>query len=461
MKHRSTLTALALLGALILSAPVAGQTCSPIGGVDWAQVTLITQPFPFANLFPTPTPEQIQGVPLPNPTTNDIVRREHVYISSSLANMIGIAPYDRNSSVGLNWDWRRPNPQIRVWVEHIDGDLVNDADDTFLNRGKNRSSSAVFTIVGVVQDINPRIWIYRQSTVGNSDRDNGQYKLFAIDTFNGEGKVKTFADSNNDGRLDDVFVRVFRTPVSSSSVTENGVPAPDTHYCEPDGFNGRFQEAAVKTADRRVALLIPHGKDIETKTSDQVAPFVNRLQDNLFNGIDLDLQVNTWDVQGVWGDDQTSKRWHATATNLHESSFPALREMLDREPFAAGRPFQYAVALHGFSATGRRLIIGGQASREERCLVASRIQEEIATVDSAVTVTYEIPAGGTGGLDGDSPNNIVNRLAGPGGIQIEQSKGIRDYSSNLLVAPIARGVAQAVGELIAGEVLPPGICDGF
>ncbi|HSG40305.1 MAG TPA: hypothetical protein VLE27_11755, partial [Thermoanaerobaculia bacterium] len=290
MKHSAIFTALTLVGALAFSAPAAAGVCpldltksdgsivEPIGGVNWTQVTLITQPFPFASLHPMPTAQQIQGIPLPNPLTSDIVRREHVYISSSLANMIGIAPYDRFSSVSLNWDWRMPNPQIRVWVEDTNDQLGNDGGDVFLNIGKNRSSSAVFTIVGVIQDINPRIWIYRQSTVGNGDRDNGQYKLFAIDTFEREGRVKTFADNNNDGRLDKVLVRVFRTPVSSSTVTENGVPSLDTHYCEPDQHNGRFEETAVKTEDSRVALLIPHGKDIETKTSDQVAPFVNRLE---------------------------------------------------------------------------------------------------------------------------------------------------------------------------------------
>jgi phage replication-related protein YjqB (UPF0714/DUF867 family) len=461
MNKKSIFTALALAGALILAAPVAGQTCSPIRGVDWTQVTLITQPFPFASLHPTPTAQQIQGIPLPDPVASEIVRREHVYISSSLADQLGIAPYDQLSSVSLNWDWRMPNPQIRVWVENIDGDSDNDAADTFLNVGKARSSSAVFTIAGVVKAGTPRIWIYRQSIVGNRDRDNGQYKLFAIDTYDEEGKVKTFADSNNDGRLDNVFVRVFRTPVSTSTVTENGVSTPDPNYCEPDGFGGRFQETAVKTADSRVALLVPHGENIETQTSGQVAPFVGRLEGSEFNDTDLELEVNIWNVQGVWGDFQTFKRWHATATNLHESSFPALREMLDRAHFATGRPFQYAVALHGFDSGTRRLIIGGQAPRNQRCFVARRIRDEITAADNAVTVVYEVPNGGGGGLDGDSPNNIVNRLAGPGGIQIEQSSALRGYSSNLLVAPVARGVAQAVGELIAGEVLPADVCTGF
>lgn len=473
MYHKPIFTALALAGALAFTAPAAAATCpldssktdgsivEPIGGVNWTQVSFITQPFPFTSLFPTPTPQQIQGIPLPDPVDSEIVRREHVYISSSLANMIGIAPYDQSSSVTLNLDWRRPNPQIRVWVEDIAAPLGNDGADVFLNLSKKRSSSAVFTIVGVIQDINPRIWIYRQSTVGSGDRDNGQYKLFAIDTFEGEGRVKTFADNNNDGRLDSVLVRVFRTPVSSSTVTENGVPVLDTHYCEPDRHSGRFEESAVKTTDSRVALLIPHGKNIETKTSDQVAPFVSRLENSEFNDIDLDLAVNVWDVQGVWGDDQTFKRWHATATNLHESSFPALREMLDRTPFATGRPFQYAVSFHGFTSSQRKLIIGGGAPREERCLVARRIRTEIEAVDSGVTVTYEVPDGSGGDLDGDSPNNIVNRLAGPGGIQIEQSSGLRGYSSNLLVAPAARGVAQAVGELIAGVVPDSNVCDGF
>src|SRR5687767_8692598 len=96
-----------------------------------------------------------------------------------------------------------------------------DGGDVFVDLGRDLSSSAVFTIVGVLQDINPRIWIYRQSTVGGSDRDNGQYKLFAADNTSGQGRIQTFLDSNNDGRLDNVFVRVFRTPVSSSTMTEN------------------------------------------------------------------------------------------------------------------------------------------------------------------------------------------------------------------------------------------------
>ena len=445
---RGTIPSLALLSALILIAPAGATTCTPVADATGVGVSLISQPFPYASLVQT---SGQAPAALPNPA-DELVNREHAYVSSALASKLGITT--------VNLDWSGPNPQIRIWIEQP-ATFANWKSGTDY---RNRSSSAVFTVVGVLSDAADRIWVYGKRNT--SDRDSGEYKLFATDTNNSGTRVYTsqsFSDADADGILDGVSARAFRTPTSWRQITQNGATTSATSYCEPDAV-GSLKEYGVNVADNRVAALAPHGGATESGTSDQLTPFVTTL-----NAAPYSVPVNTWDVQGKWEDDQTQKRWHATATTISEASSPALQAVLDQAQFdpAAGKAFRFVVAFHGFTATTSNAIevsLGGRAAQSTKCLAVYYIQDALVAagldrheiafiIHDPVAGILDVPDKnnhkvGRQDLKGTEAANIVNRLAAEGGIQLEQSKAVRD--SVTLRNAGATGVAKALGEVING-----------
>ncbi len=83
----------------------------------------------------------------------------------------------------------------------------------------------------------------------------------------------------------------------------------------------------MRKPDDRMLAMSPHGGNIETDTSDQVALFATTLEGS--NG----TPVNTWNLEGSWGDGQTFPRWHITSTMIEIASYPGLTKLL---PFAGG-----------------------------------------------------------------------------------------------------------------------------
>jgi len=443
------------LGALVFVAPAAAQVCTPAADATGVSVSLISQPFPYASLVQT-----LGQAPaaLPNPA-DELVHREHVYVSSALASKLGITT--------VNLDWSGPNPQIRLWIEQP-ATFANWKSGTVY---RDRSSSAVFTVVGVLGDAADRIWVYGKRNA--SDRDSGEYKLFATDTNNSGTRIYTsqsFPDADNDGILDGVYASAFRTPTSWRQITQNGATTSTTSYCEPDAA-GSLKEYGVNAADNRVAALAPHGGQTETGTSDQLTPFVTAL-----NAAPYSVPVNTWDVQGKWEDDQTQKRWHATAPTISEASSPALQAVLDQPQFdsVAGKAFRFVVAFHGFAALTSNALevsVGGRAAQSTKCLAVHYIQDALVAANldlhEIAFIIHDPVAGildapdknnhkvGRRDLKGTEATNIVNRLAAGGGIQLEQSKAVRDDVT--LRNAVAAGTAKALGEVINGTA-PANIC---
>jgi phage replication-related protein YjqB (UPF0714/DUF867 family) len=407
----------------------------------------------------------VQGVTvsLMNAVSDPETRREEMHISRSLAEQLGI---------GTNGFLRftpggEINPQLRVVIQSgaSPGTIAG------------RYSTAVFTVAGIFESGADRIRVYKR--LNSSDKDSGEFKLFT-------GAATPSAGANGD--LVGVTARVFWTPVATSTVTRRNSAdpsAPSTTtiteiFCEPNGANG-FSENGIVEANKRFVLLVPHGGDIETRTSDQVTPVLDTLR------ADWTVHGSLWNTRGVWGLQQTRERWHITATALLGTSFPVLDKLFAEADFAAGRPFQYALALHGYKDTEKGVIVGGQANRQAKCLVVLRIQDRLEAVgrsrteigfrifDPAGAIT--IPAGSytppaeNGGLQAE---NIVNRLspnpdgeAGWGGIQLEQSKGVRDDQTSGSVGSnawlrnvVARGAATALGELITeADSIPADACN--
>jgi hypothetical protein len=452
MKTKIRLTIAALVTALVASlaafAPAAHAACSHFRGVDDVTVRLLTA---------AGDPED---------------RREHIFLSETLADQLGIGPYD--STPLLNFTPNADvNPQVRVIIEtpQIDG----------------RKSSAVFTVAGVFAYPVPSIRVY--GNLNSSDKNSGQFKLFK-DT--GTADVDLTETSAN-GDIRDVEARVIIRPTSKSTVEEDGVATVDEHFCEPtvNSPNG-FVERSLITDDKRFALLVPHGGAIEVKTSDQIAPIVSQL-----DAADVDVQANLWEVSGTWPGSlgQTYPRWHVTGSAVMPESFPALEELLSRADFATGVPFQYAAALHGYDSNDLGVILGGRADRAAKCLVVRRIQDELLTSrDDETEIGFfihdmegnieiantdgDIPTNDTG-YSAQNVNELVNRLSpnasgvpGRGGIQLEQSSAVRtdetdgqegsgtSVRDHWLRFVVARGLARAVEELIAGTA-PANVCNQY
>lgn len=462
MYRKALLASLLALLCAFSASGVQGQ-CVPSTSFS-ASIGLIDEPFDYTDLRPVLTSTEIANLPdLPDPT-DEIPRREHAYISTALADDLGFSPHDSLGNLEVNPDWREPNPQIRVR-------LTSPATISNWKSGttyRNRASNAVFTVVGVIQDSRRIVWIYGGLDGTTVETDSGQYKLFAKDTVSSGSRVPgidTYGDANNDDLLDSVAANVFCSPVSRSIFTFGTSTTTTNHYSENDA-NGSFRETVVRKDDSDFALIVPHGGATELKTSDQIDPFVTTLE-----GITYDIPVTYWKAEGQWSDDQTFKRWHVTSPYISEQSFPALAEMLDETDytwFDAEHPFRRTLAFHGFTSSEADVIIGGGTDLDAKCHVAKKIKAETGMGPVAIRISHngqiiDVLADGNRhvcrkDLDGNSAQNIINRLAADGGIQIEQSADVRNDATYR--DGVAKGAAKAVGELL-NDTAPATPCSGY
>ncbi|HEX4955983.1 MAG TPA: hypothetical protein VF017_21550 [Thermoanaerobaculia bacterium] len=409
------------------------------------------------------------GVGLMTAVSDPEARRETMHISSSLAQQLGIRPSDPGGFLQFT-QGGEINPQLRVVIESPTIDA--------------RQSTAIFTVSGIFTDSADRIRVYRSTS--SSDKNSGQFKLFKDITAPVEVDVTKI---NTAGDITGVSARVYWTPVSISTLTANGSTVANQIFCEPtvNGGNTFVENAIVAPAgEDDFALLVPHGGAIEVKTSDQIPTVLDTLAN------DWSVEGSLWEARGAWSRSQTRERWHITATALYENSFPGLEALFDRADFAPGVPFRYVLALHGYDdSSNLGVILGGQANVEDRCLVALRIQDAAeAARGSRTEIGFRIHRDTGGDItvansaaytppddhEGDSPNNVVNRLSpNPGGdedwggIQIEQSTAVRTDETNgqgqsgatvedaWLRHVVARGAANAIGELI-GSGTPTNAC---
>lgn len=357
-------------------------------------------------------------------------RQEFVHISQGLADALGIASVDTGD------DGENPNPQIRVRIQSVPADY-ND-----ISR-----NNAVFTVTAIVAaDATKRIWVHEQ--VLPDYEESGQFKLFART----DQTLIPTPDLDGNQILDDILVRAFPLPVSKSIYTTIGFyGAGTTLFCEPSTLKSYLEKAYRRVGHNEIAVLAPHGGNIETSTSAQANRFASSYES--LTG----TPVNLWNVEGKWGNDQTDERWHITSTSLNVASYPALQSLL------ADGVFDDAVSFHGFrgrdqpescgaapDATPYEIIVGGGAPASLKCLLAVLIQfvtsEAIAVDvrDEGGDLSFSDACGHhvtTNGRDGTEDDNIVNRVAANGGLQIEQSKTVRDHPTYVDLIPDAVAAA--------------------
>jgi phage replication-related protein YjqB (UPF0714/DUF867 family) len=187
-------------------------------------------------------------------------------------------------------------------------------------------------------------------------------------------------------------------------------------------------ETTVLRSCADIAVIAPHGGSIERTTDAQADRVAS----------DGRFRADSWVCRGPGGG--AFRRWHITSDDLSEASFPGLRALL-----AGGH--ELAVSFHGFSdVPDVDVIVGGLLDDDVRC----RLREEL---ERRLTLVLERPAVvllATSTRDphpGRAPDNVVNRLARRGGLQIEQGLAMRSTSG------ASEAVADVVSQLAA--LAPP------
>jgi phage replication-related protein YjqB (UPF0714/DUF867 family) len=185
---------------------------------------------------------------------------------------------------------------------------------------------------------------------------------------------------------------------------------------------GEFVERIADSPNNQgLVLMAPHGGEIESKSDFQVKRAAEVLAGK---------DVSTWCCMGWRTAGNPYDRWHVSSSIMTPTSFPGLATIADRG-------FAYAVTFHGMKADG--VLIGGAGPQE----LKQMLRQAIKSVLGNHPVSIAEPNGHNSGA---SAGNLVNWITagGGGGIQLEQSKAVRnDYWSD-----VAEAVAEVYAELI-------------
>lgn len=246
----------------------------------------------------------------------------------------------------------------------------------------------------------------------------GSRRQILVDAGNGVVAYTVAAADSNSGEV----IRMGRAAMGRSLLQ---VPPPAPVDVTTDVLaRCELQEIAVLRSCASVAVVAPHGGSIEDETDEQAELVAS----------DPFIRADSWICRAPAGG--AFRRWHITSDDLSEASFAGLRALL-------GVPHEFAVSFHGFGAVGDLdVIVGGLVDEE----VKRRIRDEL---ERRLTAVLQRPARvlrATSSQDphpGLLPDNVVNRLATRGGLQIEQAAAVRR------VRRATRTVAEVVRDELA------------
>jgi phage replication-related protein YjqB (UPF0714/DUF867 family) len=209
--------------------------------------------------------------------------------------------------------------------------------------------------------------------------------------------------------------RRFGSDDEFDGVLDSQVPHPTLDDTKAEEL-GEFVERLHDGASATLIAIAPHGGDIELNTDRQAEHVATRL---------AALDASWWLCRGWKDNDRAFESWHVTSDDTDPRSFPLLASV-------ASRGFAHAVSFHGFSEP--IVLVGGLAPKELR-------QEIARAIDSATgpDVVVQV-AGPDDPFNGDSPDNIVNRLTkgGANGVQIEQGLDVRKEHWAEIAEAVAR-----------------------
>jgi phage replication-related protein YjqB (UPF0714/DUF867 family) len=169
---------------------------------------------------------------------------------------------------------------------------------------------------------------------------------------------------------------------------------------------GELVETTILRPGATVAVVAPHGGFIERTTDTQAECVAS----------DARLLADAWICRGAAGG--AFRRWHVTSDDLSENSFGGLQGLL-------GSRHDYCVSFHGFGQSGGLdVIVGGRVGLATK----QRVREQLETRLCAFLgrpVAILLATSTSDPFPGLAPDNVVNRLATRGGLQIEQASSLR------------------------------------
>jgi phage replication-related protein YjqB (UPF0714/DUF867 family) len=197
----------------------------------------------------------------------------------------------------------------------------------------------------------------------------------------------------------------------------------------------RLREQLLGDASTGLAVLAPHGGDIEIGTDDQAKAVFDAL-----------AQARAWIVRGFNPTLGAHRCWHITASEISERSFPMLAAL-----FGAGASrgaFSHAVAFHGQNDSEAVVVGGGRPRDAAHTALKAKLASELA---AALRVVMDEPppvvVKRSGPLAGVERANIVNRVTAAGnGIQLEQPAAVRTVKKRR--DAIASAVAAFYADLV-------------
>jgi phage replication-related protein YjqB (UPF0714/DUF867 family) len=225
-----------------------------------------------------------------------------------------------------------------------------------------------------------------------------------------------------------------------------GEPAPalkaalETAFTEGDPkASVRLRERLLGDATTGLAVLAPHGGNIEPGTDDQAKAVFDALAQ-------AGKPVRAWIVRGFNPTVGAHRCWHVTSSEISERSFPKLAAL-----FAAGAPrgaFAHAVAFHGQNDTEAIVVGGGRPRDAAHTALKTKLAADISAALSAVMDDPPpVVVKRSGPLAGVERANIVNRVTAAGnGMQLEQPAAVRTVKKRR--DAIAAAVAAFYADLV-------------
>jgi phage replication-related protein YjqB (UPF0714/DUF867 family) len=234
--------------------------------------------------------------------------------------------------------------------------------------------------------------------------------------------------------------------VGTAGITRLGETASTTLRAtlEPDFTGGdsqvpaRLTEQLLGRAATGLAILAPHGGNIEIGTDDQARLVFATLTK-------AGKPVRAWIARG-FNPTGAHRCWHVTASEISTQSFPKLGSLFGRG--ASRGVFAHAVAFHGQNDTEAIVVGGGLPRDAAHTALKMRLRAHVR--DALEAVMDDPPAvvvRRSGPLGGAERANIVNRITAAGnGIQLEQPAGVRTVKEQR--DAIARAVATFYADLV-------------
>jgi phage replication-related protein YjqB (UPF0714/DUF867 family) len=202
------------------------------------------------------------------------------------------------------------------------------------------------------------------------------------------------------------------------------VAAVDLTDAEAEVYSEFIEHLADNDYNNELAVIAPHGGDIEPGTDEQAVHVAEQLSSKC---------VSVWLCKGFKKGGGALERWHITSTDISEQSFPKLKTIF-------GRRFKYAIAFHGWKKDS--ICIGGSTPDYYLKLqIKSEIKKAVSDTDIRVEIAGEAGSLCSANFNGNDDNNIVNRLS-ENGLQIEQCKKARENE------PRRKAIAKAVADVI-------------